>query len=267
MEGLTIAFICSGLNHPTVQNYHLFGSQFWDDCKSNKSKKGYYFAYYFQKKFVRIHRIVDLFTPDQKPVEMRDWNTTRQILGLTPPLKQFTWDEWIHGIGKGSPYATDYHSTQTGSWSIHELHTTFPTFDFERFKLDVQSPHLVHEEIPTEEILIPTEEILTEENLTEEIPNEENLHEEDIDKDVELLKQINQRVVRNTLEGICRLRQEYATVKERKIEEVLTSIESLNQQLYRLEHEKKEILEGSMDSMIVAHETETKMNQFIQDYL
>jgi len=247
MEGLTIAFICSGSNHPTVENYHLFGSQFWDDCKSNKSKKGYYFAYYVQKKFVRIHQIVELYSPDEKPDVMRNWMTTRQIVGLSPPLKQLTWNEWIHGIGKGSPYATDYHSTHTGTWSLQELHANFPTFDFDRFKSEVQP-------------LGPEEKQQVEENQEVE-------DTEDIDQDVELLKQVNQRVVRNTLEGIHRLRQEFVSLHEKRIEDILTSIKLLNEQLDTLQQEKIEILQGSMDTLIVERETETKMNQFIMDYL
>jgi hypothetical protein len=132
--GLTIAFICSGNKHPTVENYKKFGKQFWDDTQNNNSKVGYYFVYYFQQKYVYIHKIINILQPSERPIEM-NWTSDRQILCLSSQLKQFTWNEWIHNIGFGAPYTPNYRMTQTGSWSHYELqnHIKYKQFNFTNF--------------------------------------------------------------------------------------------------------------------------------------
>ena len=135
--GLTIAFICNGDKHPTVINYKLFGNKYWDDTQNNKSKIGYYFAYYFQQKYVYIHKIINILQPSEQPSDMIwESNKNRQILCLSKQLKKFTWNEWITGIGKGTPYTPKYCMTQTGSWSYNELqnHVKYNTFNFINFK-------------------------------------------------------------------------------------------------------------------------------------
>jgi len=133
--GLTIAFICNGKDHPTMINYKKFGNQYWDDSQNNNSKIGYYFAYYFQQKYVYIHKIINILQPIERPSEM-DWSSDRQILCLSEQLKKFTWNEWITGIGLGSPYTPSYRMTQTGSWSYNELqnHAKYHQFQFINFK-------------------------------------------------------------------------------------------------------------------------------------
>jgi hypothetical protein len=53
-SGLTIAFVCLGKTHSTIESYKKFGDKYWDDALNNKSKIGYYFAYYYQQKYVYI---------------------------------------------------------------------------------------------------------------------------------------------------------------------------------------------------------------------
>jgi hypothetical protein len=134
--GLTIAFICNGNDHPTVINYHKFGQKYWDDTRQTiGSKIGYYFAYYFQKKFVYIHKIIDIVQPSHRPSCM-DWDSDRPILCLSDQLKAFTWDEWIHGPGLNAPYTPTYSMTPTSTWSYSALqqHKKFNTFHFGKFK-------------------------------------------------------------------------------------------------------------------------------------
>jgi len=140
--GLTIAFICNGNDHPTVINYHKFGEKYWDDTQTNGSKKGYYFAYYFQKKFVYIHKIIDILQPADRPSSM-DWDTNRQILCLSDRLKEFAWDDWITRIGLNAPYTPNYFMTPTSSWSYSALqqHKKFSSFNFIEFKHFVDTPN------------------------------------------------------------------------------------------------------------------------------
>ena len=134
-DGLTIAFICNGNQHPTIINYKKFGNQYWDDSQNNNSKIGYYFAYYFRQKYVYIHKIINILQPEQRPALM-EWDSDRQILCLSNRIKEFTWDEWTTGIGLGAPYTPTYRMTQTGSWSRSELqnHKKYQKFNFMNFK-------------------------------------------------------------------------------------------------------------------------------------
>jgi hypothetical protein len=133
-SGLTIAFVCLGKTHSTIESYKKFGDKYWDDALNNKSKIGYYFAYYYQQKYVYIHKIINILQPKERPKDM-EWESTKQILCLSKKLKEFTWHEWITGIGFGSPYTPKYRMVNTNSWSCNELknHRDFKKFDFINF--------------------------------------------------------------------------------------------------------------------------------------
>jgi len=132
--GLTIAFICNGDEHPTFINYKRFGNKYWDDAQNNKSKIGYYFAYYFQQKYVYIHKIINILQPSEQPSDMIwESNKNRQILCLSKQLKKFTWNEWITGIGTGAPYTPKYRQTQTNCWTFNVLNQKYNTFNFMNF--------------------------------------------------------------------------------------------------------------------------------------
>ena len=147
MTGLTIAFICAGNKHPTIENYNKFGNKYWDDTQNNKSKIGYYFAYYYQQKYVFIHKIINILPPNERPSEMV-WTSDRQILCLSPQLKMFTWNEWTHGVGFGAPYTPSYRMTQTCSYTNIMLltHAKYKNFNFINFIK-------MHEQIPTPPII------------------------------------------------------------------------------------------------------------------
>jgi len=147
--GLTIAFICSKKDHPTIQNFQKFGDKYWDDTINNDSKIGYYFAYYYQKKYVYIHKIIDILQPNHRPIEMLDWVSNRQILCLSERLQTYSWEEWIHGIGNHAPYTSNYRNTQTSSWSCTELqnHKDFRYFDLIKFKNSIENKSKCKENI------------------------------------------------------------------------------------------------------------------------
>jgi len=130
--GFTIAFICRGDDHSTMINYNKFGDKYWDDTPTNSSKIGYYFAYYFRQKYVYIHKITDILQPNQRPAEMK-WESNRQILCLSNRIKEFTWEDWIHGIGFGAPYTPTYRMCQTSSWSYNHIIAKYPDFNFADF--------------------------------------------------------------------------------------------------------------------------------------
>ena len=140
-SGLTIAGVSEKDTHPTVTNYHKFGKKYWDDTHTNCSKIGYHFAYYFQKKFVYIHKIIDIKPPGQRPTCM-DWVSNRQILCLGEELKVFSWDQWVNGIGRNAPYTSNYRMIPTRTWSYNALqqHEKFKAFQFIQFKELVDSP-------------------------------------------------------------------------------------------------------------------------------
>jgi hypothetical protein len=143
--GLTIAFVNNNKTkdklHSTVECYNKFGNKYWDDTLNNRSKIGYYFAYYFQKKYVYIHKIINILQPCERPIEM-DWSSDKQILCLSNRLKKFTWEEWKNGIGLNAPYTPDYHINRTNSWSCYDLQRDkkFKHFDFIKFKNSIETP-------------------------------------------------------------------------------------------------------------------------------
>ena len=164
--GLTIAFICNGKkgeDHSTLANYKKFGNKYWDDAQNNQSKIGYYFAFYFQQKYVYIHKIINILQPNERPIEM-NWTSNKQILCLSKQLHKFTWNEWINGIGLGAPYTPNYRNTQTGSWSYFDLqnHIKYRTFNFNKFKdsiIEDQDTVEEEEEEEEEEVIDEIEEL------------------------------------------------------------------------------------------------------------
>jgi len=69
----------------------------WDDSEFNKAKKGEYFAYLFYNKKIVIHKITAVKPPSER---LPSWSsnvgqTNRNVLELSEPVKEFTWQEWI----------------------------------------------------------------------------------------------------------------------------------------------------------------------------
>lgn len=69
----------------------------WDDSKYNKAKPGEYFAFFHHKNKVVIHKIMAVKPPSKR---LPSWSsnvgqTDRNVLELTDPLRELTWEEWM----------------------------------------------------------------------------------------------------------------------------------------------------------------------------
>jgi hypothetical protein len=240
--GLTIAFICNGDKHPTVINYKLFGNKYWDDTQNNKSKIGYYFAYYFQQKYVYIHKIINILQPSEQPSDMIwESNKNRQILCLSKQLKKFSWNEWITGIGIGTPYTPKYCMTQTGSWSYNELqnHVKYNTFNFINFKnvIDQQPANIAI-------------------NYVEDAIVEEDDEEAELMREMEIeRKAMEERMVKRLKEikdkQIVVLREKKCDELKIQLSRYQDMIDELNVNQYKIEKEIKAIMIGDQDAELI----------------
>ena len=240
--GLTIAFICNGDKHPTVINYKLFGNKYWDDTQNNKSKIGYYFAYYFQQKYVYIHKIINILQPSEQPSDMIwESNKNRQILCLSKQLKKFSWNEWITGIGIGTPYTPKYCMTQTGSWSYNELqnHVKYNTFNFINFKnvIDQQPANIAI-------------------NYVEDAIVEEDDEEAELMREMEIeRKAMEERMVKRLKEikdkQIVGLREKKCDELKIQLSKYQDMIDELNVNQYKIEKEIKAIMIGDQDAELI----------------
>jgi hypothetical protein len=123
-NGLTVTCISANKKGKTLASFNKFGDRYWDDCIGNKSKPGYYIAFYYQKKEVYIHQIEKILSPAERPADM-DWESNKNILCFGKRLITIPWEEWKTGIGKGAPYTFgNYRITQT---------TTIAGFDCSSF--------------------------------------------------------------------------------------------------------------------------------------
>jgi len=237
--GLTIAFICNGDKHPTVINYNLFGNKYWDDTHNNNSKIGYYFVYYFQQKFVYVHKIVNILQPIDRPSDMI-WDSNRQILCLSKQIKKFTWNEWISGIGAGAPYTPNYRMTQTGSWSYSELQKKYNTFNFIYFKntIDQQPANIA---INYVEDAIVDEENNDEAELMRKMEIERKAMEERM---THLLKNINEK-------KIVRLREIKCDELKIQMSKHQYIIDEANVNQYKIEQEINAIMRGDQDAEFI----------------
>jgi hypothetical protein len=73
----------------------------WDDSKYNNAKIKEYFVFLFYGNKVIIHQILDIKPPSER---LDSWSenvgqTNRQVLELSMPLKELTWEEWIMNDG------------------------------------------------------------------------------------------------------------------------------------------------------------------------
>lgn len=126
--GLTVTCISANKKQTTFASFTKFGNKYWTDCAGNKSKPGYYFAFYDKKDKVYIHKIHNILSPTEQPADM-DWKpkkpNKKNILCFGKRLMTIPWEEWKNGIGKDAPYTVgNYRMNQT---------TTCPGFDCTRF--------------------------------------------------------------------------------------------------------------------------------------
>jgi hypothetical protein len=261
-EGLTIAFICMGKSHDTVKNYKKFGNQYWDDTPNNnsKSKIGYYFIYYFQMKYVYVHKIINILPPSERPNEM-EWGADRQILCLSDKLKEFTWEEWTTGVGFGAPYTPKYYSTQTTAWSFNELqnHVKFQKFNLLHFKNIVENetlslveePSLVRDEYEENE-----HESLEEQDIDEEINEFLKKQKEKIEALVkaeqeETIRIMKQMTAKKLYKDIKSLQAETISVIELENADILKQMETLQNQLSINNSEIEKINRGEKNDELI----------------
>lgn len=95
----------------------------WDDSKKNTAKPGDFFAFYFYGNKVILHKIIDTKPPSQrfpswyKNIGQQD----RNVLELSEPLKEFTWDEWIQAKLNPIHIIRDTYMVKTMSESLVKL--------------------------------------------------------------------------------------------------------------------------------------------------
>ena len=248
--GLTITCISGDKKKSTLQSFQKFGDKYWDDTKPSKSKIGYYFAYYFQKKYVYLYKIINILPPIQRPSDM-DWNSDKNILCFGPRLKEFTWDEWINGIGFGAPYTPDYRMNQTFSTSYDNLCISYRQFNIDSLiKIlsnvtnDIQ-PIII--ETPVTLVIEDIKDILTEEDYEDE-DEEEVIKRERDQKILEANKEAEIRLKNAKKQKILkvridRLKDENAEI-DKKISE-LNALKSINTKKI------SDIMEGNYDEEIV----------------
>ena len=237
--GLTIAFICNGDKHPTVINYKLFGNKYWDDTQNNKSKIGYYFAYYFQQKYVYIHKIINILQPSEQPSDMIWESNNRQTLCLSKQIKKFTWNEWITGLGAGAPYTPNYRMTQTGSWSYSELQKKYNMFNFINLKniIDQQPANIAI-------------------NYVEDAIVEEDDEEAELMREMEIeRKAMEERMVKRLKDikdkQIVGLREKKCDELKIQLSRYQDMIDELNVNQYKIEKEIKAIMIGDQDAELI----------------
>jgi hypothetical protein len=266
-SGLTIAFISMGKSHATVKNYNKFGNQYWDDTPNNKSKIGYYFIYYFQMKYVYIHKVINILSPIERPVEM-EWSSNRKILCLSNKLKEFTWEEWITGIGFSAPYTPSYRSNQTSSWSYNELQndSKFKMFNFINFKKIVEN----------ETMSLTEEATLVSDEYEEDESDVEEDEEEDIDEEIntflkkqkekmealvkaeqeETIRIMKHMTAKKLYKDIKYLQAETISVIEAENVEILRQIETLQNQLAINNSDIEKINRGEKNDELIKAKTD-----------
>ena len=168
-------------------------------------------------------------------------NKNRQILCLSKQLKKFTWNEWITGIGIGTPYTPKYCMTQTGSWSYNELqnHVKYNTFNFINFKnvIDQQPANIAI-------------------NYVEDAIVEEDDEEAELMREMEIeRKAMEERMVKRLKEikdkQIVGLREKKCDELKIQLSRYQDMIDELNVNQYKIEKEIKAIMIGDQDAELI----------------
>ena len=73
----------------------------WDDSRYNKARAGEYFAFMFYGTKVIIHKILAVKPPSER---LPSWSqnvgqTDRNVVELSEPLKEISWNEWLENEG------------------------------------------------------------------------------------------------------------------------------------------------------------------------
>ena len=108
----------------------------WDDSKYNKARTGEYFAFLFFERRVIIHKIEDVKPPSKR---LDSWSSNvgqqdRQVLELSNPLKEFSWEEWLAINGPTAKQCT--YTTETSKRPL--LHSTLAYIEYKFQKEQLQ---------------------------------------------------------------------------------------------------------------------------------
>lgn len=255
-SGLTITCISADKKKPTFQSFQKFGNKYWDDTATNKSQIGYYFAYYFQKKYVYLHKIVNILPPSQRPSDM-DWSSDKNILCLSPRLKEFTWEEWKNGVGFGAPYTPDYRTNQTCANSYNDLCISYSKFNFIKLvSFSIDSNDTKREIIETPITLIIED---NKSQMKEELLDDEEVIKQEMEKRILEIKEETEIKLKNARKqkirnNIILFREQCIQKVEYENEDIEKKISELN--LLKALNTKKidDVREGNYDEAIVLEE-------------
>jgi hypothetical protein len=250
--GLTITCISADKQSSTFKSFQKFGNKYWDDTETNKSKIGYYFAYYFQKKYVYFHKIINILPPSKRPTDMI-WDSNRNILCLGKRLKEFTWEEWKTFTNNNAPYTPDYRINKTSSWPINEL----------RFNFNELVEILSLNENETN--IIPKPITLTIKDNTNILFVDDDDYEEQIEREMEIqilkLKEIAENKLRRAREN--RIKKNTILFREKYVNKIKDENNEIEQQIIKLitiqdanKQKMLDIAEGKYDNEFVATDVE-----------
>ena len=269
-SGLTIAFVCLGKTHSTIESYKKFGDKYWDDALNNKSKIGYYFAYYYQQKYVYIHKIINILQPKERPKDM-EWESTKQILCLSKKLKEFTWHEWITGIGFGAPFTPKYRQSNTNSWSYNEFQINYKMFNFINFKniVENQTNHIDPPLMVKKDFDERSEHELESEVENSEDENEIISKHKDVINDyiktqeAETLRILKEKKAKKMRKHIDQLREKRKANIKTEITKIMNEIKSLQTKVLNLNKFLESVDTGMHDDELIKEETDNMTSSIL----
>jgi hypothetical protein len=246
--GLTIAFISGKKSHATNTNYNKFGNKYWDDADNNNSQIGYYFVYYYQKKYVYVHKIINITQPNIRPQEMQDWSSNNNTIYLSRQLIKLTWDEWITNIGKGAPYTRgNYRSCRTTSWSYNDLQRKYNEFNLTNFVNIVEKINYKDDSKIIKEENTKIRPILVIQEIDEE---EENIRKK-YDVIMEEKRKIEEKMVEHKRQKIIQIREKRNADIDKEIVSKMEIIKSLQLEIDVMNYEKLANTNGENDEFLM----------------
>jgi hypothetical protein len=172
------------------------------------------------------------------------WVSDRNVLCLSERLQEFTWEEWKNNYGFGAPYTPDYHSCQTGSWSLNELKSRFANFNFNNLHLLLTSNF--------ENINIDAKDTKVIEDELDEENSEHDELDEEIKNAIQKLEELNRlKAKKEAKKNIVLIRQNWIKYLDSAYDETQKQIEDANAKACRNREERKMTETGNNDEKIL----------------